>query len=345
MVELESILDAPRDGLDPEVWKVGDDGETELTDVARTRIQQLVDYVCRTFGIDDPQVRIVGSITSNQYSDGSDIDVHITFDGLTEENADDMNKVLRAEFEENYKDIHTGEAQVGSHPLEVYFQANPFQDMMSVGCYDFTGRRWLVGPELKPADYDPYADLFSDDMEYVEGILEDVRDVVLRCRELAVAIVDSNDEQFRDGAFESLKAAISEAAGVFRTARDSRKAYSSPRSGEDALRMRGSREWKVADSAFKMMDRFGYIGVLRVLANIDEKIGMYSAEEAAEATLAAIRDKMQLKESVGESLKGFGISMIIASLLWIPGILSKEALAKGISDVPSSRLRMGGAAV
>lgn len=48
-----------------------------------------------------------------------------------------MNKVLRADFEENFKDIHTDKDKIGDHPLEVYFQANPYQDLMSVGCYDF----------------------------------------------------------------------------------------------------------------------------------------------------------------------------------------------------------------
>lgn len=48
-----------------------------------------------------------------------------------------MNKILRADFEENFKDIHTDKIRIGNHPLEVYFQANPYQDLMSVGCYDF----------------------------------------------------------------------------------------------------------------------------------------------------------------------------------------------------------------
>ena len=137
MIEFESILDKPREGLDPVVWKDAGDGKFVLTDEAQSKIQTLLDWVGGTFGLKDMSARITGSITSNQYSDDSDIDVHISFDGLTNDNSDEMNKALRAEFEENFKDLHTDSIRIGSHPLEVYFQANPFQDMMSVGCYDF----------------------------------------------------------------------------------------------------------------------------------------------------------------------------------------------------------------
>ena len=137
MIEFESILDRPREGLDPVVWKDAGDGKFVLTDDARSKVQTLVDWVNGTFGLKDTSVRITGSITSNQYSDDSDIDVHISFTGLTNDNSDEMNKALRAEFDENFKDLHTDSIGIGGHPLEVYFQANPFQDLMSVGCYDF----------------------------------------------------------------------------------------------------------------------------------------------------------------------------------------------------------------
>jgi hypothetical protein len=39
---------------------------------------------------------------------------------------------------------------IGSHKIEIYFQSNPFQDMMSIGCYDFFKKEWIVGPEIIP---------------------------------------------------------------------------------------------------------------------------------------------------------------------------------------------------
>lgn len=46
-------------------------------------------------------------------------------------------------------------------------------------------------------------------------------------------------------------------------AKETRKAYSDPVSKEDALEKRTSRKWKVADSAFKLLDKFGYLSILK----------------------------------------------------------------------------------
>lgn len=62
--------------------------------------------------------------------------------------SEELNKALRQEFE-RYKSAAPDNAHVKSHPIEVYFQDNILQDMMSVGCYDLFSRKWLVGPELK----------------------------------------------------------------------------------------------------------------------------------------------------------------------------------------------------
>ena len=42
-----------------------------------------------------------------------------------------------------------------------------------------------------------------------------------------------------------------------------RKVYSSPESLEQALQYRASKKWKVADATFKLMDKFGYLAILK----------------------------------------------------------------------------------
>lgn len=64
MVELESILDAPKEGLDPTVWRKEGDAHY-LTPEARQTIWDLVEYIKGRFSIENPSVRITGSITSN----------------------------------------------------------------------------------------------------------------------------------------------------------------------------------------------------------------------------------------------------------------------------------------
>jgi Nucleotidyltransferase domain. len=189
MVKKESILDKPKYGLDPDVWSAAD-GNYAPTGATRDKISKLVQSVLDRFSPEEMSVRIVGSITSNQYSEDSDVDVHFTFPGLTEENREEKNGELREWFS-RYKDENPEDSKIGTHPIEVYFQPNVFQDLMSVGCYDFVGNRWVVGPELKDAGFDPYSEFYDEDMEYVRDIISDIRSIVLESYEMSMVIEGS----------------------------------------------------------------------------------------------------------------------------------------------------------
>jgi len=102
MLEFESILDAPRDGLDQSVWFKDEDGTFQLTDLARKNIGTIVEWASGMFHLQGSSANVTGSITSNQYGDGSDIDVHIfhpSFREMDEDSILELNKVLRKNFE------------------------------------------------------------------------------------------------------------------------------------------------------------------------------------------------------------------------------------------------------
>ena len=98
MINFESILDIPQNTLDKGVWVSDVNGTFSLTSEAKNKIFNIIEWIQKTFLLENVSVRITGSITSNQYTEDSDIDVHISFDGLTDENSEDLNKILRNEF-------------------------------------------------------------------------------------------------------------------------------------------------------------------------------------------------------------------------------------------------------
>ena len=169
----ESIIDFPKEGLCPEVWEkvIGENGQEEwgLTDEAYRKILFVTEYIYEcikdtenyTYGIG---AHITGSITSNCYTENSDIDVHFycTNKDATELDADKLTEAVRAHFEENLKDEDLDSAYIGKHPIEVYFQGNVFQDMMSVGCYDVLTKRWIVGPDFTDQEFNPYSEYYKD---------------------------------------------------------------------------------------------------------------------------------------------------------------------------------------
>lgn len=144
--------------------------------------------------------------------------------------------------------------------------------MMSIGCYDFINKEWIVGPEFLSTDFDPYSEYYNDDMKYINSIISDIRNVILEIYELLIVINNSNDEEFKSYEFNQLIDKLAKAANIFTNAREFRKVYSTPTSKEDALSKRSSRKWKIADSAFKLLDKFGYLAILRDMTSSWESI-------------------------------------------------------------------------
>lgn len=269
---------------------------------------------------------MVGSICSNQYSDGSDVDVHFSKDGFGPSGADDFNRLFRAAFAERFPGL-----ELGGHPVEVFFQPNPFQDLMSAGCYDVASGGWEAGPRLEDPSADPVAEYYEDDMRYAGRLAADVRSLVMEVYEKALVLGAAEDEAFFDREFESFASLLSEAASLYAAARAKRKAVSSPRSREEALRLRSDRRWRVADSAFKLFDRFGYLAALKGYSDASGRLssGEISPDEAVtaakEAFLGAVGKARELNDSeeeVDEGVRSALGAAALAALALAPGFAS-----------------------
>jgi len=96
--------------------------------------------------------------------------LHFYCPTFNKDKADEFNKLFRAWF----KDVYVAGgyvAKIAEHPIELYMQPNEVQDYMSVGCYDVLEKRWEVGPELAPLDYNPIASWWNIDMKAVEELV------------------------------------------------------------------------------------------------------------------------------------------------------------------------------
>ena len=118
----ESILDKPKDRLDPAVWTKNAEGEYIPTIQASQKIDAVAQWAITKFGISDPVVHITGSIASNSFSDASDIDLHFCSDTFKPEDPDEFNKEFRSAFKAEFGE-ETGSENgfIGVQPIEVYF--------------------------------------------------------------------------------------------------------------------------------------------------------------------------------------------------------------------------------
>lgn len=336
MINFESILDIPQNTLDKSVWITDVNGTFSLTSEAKNKIFNIIEQVQKTFSLENVSARITGSITSNQYTEDSDIDLHISFDGLTDENSEDLNKILRNEFN-ILKEKNPEQFFINEHPIEVYFQSNPYQDLMSVGCYDVIQNLWLVGPELKTKNFDPYSEYYSENMKYVKDIIGDIRNIILNCYETATVILNSSNSNFQKSEFQNLVQYLDKSVKIFNSAKQYRKIYSSPKSVEDALKKRESKKWKIADSSFKLLDKFGYLKILKKFSKIYENIKDYDMKTTANYVVNSIKNNTSINENIDESISSVKKYLAIAALLAIPSFLPQDALAQNLSRVKPSQ--------
>ena len=208
---------------------------------------------------------------------------------------------------------------------------------MSVGCYDVVNKTWVVGPEFKKQDFDPYSEYYEDDQKYIARFVEDIRNIILECYEISLVLSKSSDDNFKDEQKKILIDKLHKAKEIFDTVRESRKLLSSPNSKDDAIKFRNSKEWKIADSAFKLLDKFGYLRILKTISKCSEELelGNITTDTIATTILSVINDNlktnqslneldsclMENDENVDEGVKDIAKYMTIASLLAIPSIL------------------------
>ena len=352
----ESVLDIPKQDLDSSVWTV-QDGKYILTEEANNKILNVVKWVINKIGISNFILHITGSITSNQYSDKSDIDIHFVSSEIKD--FDKINSVVRKEFNDTFL-TNKEQITVGTHQIEIYFQENEFQDYMSIGCYDFFKKEWIVGPEFLPQNYDPYSEYFNKDMKYVNSVIEDIRNVILETFEILVVIRNSTDKDFIEYEYNTLKDKLAKAAMIFTQAREFRKVYSAPTSMEDALTKRSSKEWKIADSAFKLLDKFGYLGILREMTTAYQDLNSKkrTIEEIIPNIIAVIQnnimsnpaiqnvDKQLFEDLQDESVaSNLATILTIVSMIAIPGVTNAKSLEKELKNIPKQSFNIHNPAV
>lgn len=302
-MQTESVLDRPREGLDPVVWSPDEDGSYVLSPEAREKVSRIVAWALKEFRIKLFKASLTGSITSNQWKEDSDIDIHIVTPAVTEKNRERMNGDLRKRFAE-FSEKNPEKVKIGDHPIEVYFQPNEFQDLMSVGCYDVVDDKWLVGPELKPVDYDPVSDFWDEDMDLVEKVVKKAGEIVLRTWEECVAYKLSENPEFRDERYSEIVENLGKAKKLFDDLRAFRTRRSTPGSEEEAKSMRGSREWDVAESAFKLLDKLGYLRIFKTFSKCFDQKDEVEGETVVETVLEVVGDNFKREVSESEEVPG-----------------------------------------
>ena len=142
---------------------------------------------------------------------------------------------------------------------------------------------------------------------------------------------------------------MSKAASIFNSLRAKRSHKSSPKDAEEALANRDDKDWKIADSSFKLLDKFGYLGILRActqnldrfdedtsdiemaLKEVVKTIGEKISAQALNDSESIFLQKLQEVESLDEDASSLVKMSVIAGLMAISSLLPAASLSKTLS--------------
>jgi len=273
----ESSIDFPQKDLDLSVWDKEDD-TYKIKPEVKDRIFDVLGKYPETHLLEvAKEIHIVGSSATNQYTDDADIDVHIIPEHIDEWTEESQNKVIEW-FNEHRDEI---DGYIEEHPIEVYIQLDPDQDLMSDGCYDLMTDEWLTGPKIVSLDYDPYEDFsgIADDLrnavEDADKLFGELKRDVIDFDVIKAAMEQLSPEQ--KGLFlKRLKSKLEEIEEDIKALYakrkewvDARRTASKPSSPEQALKdVELAKRWKDENALFKFVNRYKYLKMIKALEEL-----------------------------------------------------------------------------
>lgn len=280
----ESSIDFPRDGLDPLVWDKTEDGYVLKASVKQQILDVLGRYPAKDLKRIAQRIMIVGSIGTNQWGEAVDIDVHLEVG--SEEFEEEERTNIQKWFNDNRDSIN---GWVGKHPIEVYIQPDPEQDMMSDGVYDLEADNWLKGPKIASDDYDPYED-YSEQVEIAKSM---VANADMLFGEIKRDVVDYNvfkdamgkmSQAQRKSLLARLRTKLSEIEGHINDLYADKKEWTDMRkqASNPALAKRDAQyaeKWAEKNAVFKFIARYKYMRIVNDLRKLVTDDGKISPDE------------------------------------------------------------------
>jgi len=269
----ESVIDFARHTLPSSIWNMSKDKITIRDEVKERIINLLKEYFGETYDTIVDEINITGSIGTYQWSDGTDIDVHVIPKNI-EKNKEKYQEMLgdlfRWAIDKNVK--------IDNHPIEIFLQLEPSQEERSDAVYDLLRGVWKVEPtkiEAGKVSYDK--ETLGDDLD------EAFKSFDIKIGEINREIIDSDViDKFLDGVdaedYKDLQALLleklkniekelrdmEELRDFYRSKRN--ESYSTPEIAFAQLRL-AKKSQLPGNVIFKMLQKYGYISLSKKLKN------------------------------------------------------------------------------
>ena len=286
---LESSIDFPREDLPAELWDK--QGETYVlkSEIKSKLFTALDAYAGINLRDIAKELHLVGSTGTNQWTETSDIDVHVIPD--TNKIPGDQ-ETLQRDIKHWYK---KQDIKIGEHKIEVYLQLNPTQEYVGDTLYDLMKDEWVKGPKKVDKNFNPYEE-FSDVIATIRDVVGETdklmgelkRDVI-DYDVIKTAVKSMNPETqgklktALQGKLQQIETDIQELMKDKKEWIEMRKNSSTPATPEQALKdVDYVKKWHDENAVFKFLSRYQYMRLIQDMEDMLSDDGKIDAEEVAQ---------------------------------------------------------------
>lgn len=247
----ESVLDIPRDGLDPDVFQFPDQGAPVIN--ARIK-QQIIDGVSQIhLVVPVLDYFVIGSILTQQYNDHSDIDV-------TCEVGIEIGPVVVEKLVALLKNIN-GRLAIGTrHPVNFFIVNGEFDQDKTEAIYDVANDRWTKEAETTPFNVRRFMSKYKDKLQGIDLATAELRRDLIDYDELK----ELDDNDIANIEFEvkkilsNIEASVADIIKMYDDARILRKGAFEKDMSPMEIRKFGKKNNLPDNIVYKMMERYFY---------------------------------------------------------------------------------------
>ena len=271
----ESVIDIPRNSLDPAVFQFTDDMHPILQPLIKTQILKDIDAINRVIPIQN--FYIIGSILSKNYNKNSDIDVNIEVNKNVEQSdISNAHHIIRR--------INGQLAAGTTHPINYYIMQGKYDIEKTSAAYDIASERWIKEPEEIDITVTNYLDKFKTTIEGIDLSIASLRRNIIDFDELVT--LDNKQLNQLDGLLKTKLDEIEhDVTFLIKAYQDSaearREAFARDMTPEEIVHY--GKKYKLPENViYKMIEKYYYSEFIRKLKSIlgdDEEITQDDVDE------------------------------------------------------------------
>jgi len=256
----ESIIDLPRNSLDPTVFEFNDGLPPIMHPIIKVQIMNDIEKFREVVPV--VQYFAVGSILTKNYSSHSDIDINVQIKSPHD-------RIIEAIFD-ILKQLNGNLATGTTHPINYFVIQKDYDLDKTNAAYDVANEKWIKEPEEIDINVQRYMDTFKSTIDGIDFSSSELRRDIIDLETLK----EMDKEQVKDleslvkGKLNEIETAIESLVRSYKNVRTLRKHAFEVEMTPAEIRKYGRKNKLPENVVYKLLERYHYFEFMKTLKNV-----------------------------------------------------------------------------